>query len=439
MNQHLNIFRYYNESNSSEFIENNLSRAFAICLESDTLFFSKYIQAIVEKDDYDYLFNHYEDGSVYQIDLQVNTNSLEVSGLKKVYAVAMTADRNLDMGDFLSLEASVSKEINLTDVLITIKDIAIVIEVKRNTFDCKQQLFDQVVPLVSSGQQISVVPVNFSWKHTMVLMEQVANLMQFRGGRSRMLDDFIALAEIRYPYWFSSRPFHQLPSLADSSQKSVHARNLRLKQIINHSAQKILDYADRMAIGINFGWASEIIPFFQQHRGDDYVVFTIWPGNTKSQGYHIYDKPLSWIERKSLMIGDISFELDLEYHIKFCHFNRFVTSLDFGPEQLLKPLNTAKNFYDKSGKWDLKDWNEFELLMDEHLRSEFNWREKCGFDKHFVKTDRNYFTVSFGFMVDLYVPYKIFQQLDTDLNNYSAPSGFIDQLVDAYSHLLDRS
>ncbi|SFA58571.1 hypothetical protein SAMN04488511_119111 [Pedobacter suwonensis] len=437
MNQHLNIFRYYNESNSSEFIENNLSRAFAICLENDPLFFSKYIQSIVDKDDYDYLFNHYEDSSAYYIDLQVNTNSLESSGLKKVYAVAMTADRDLNMSDFLSLKPSASKDINLTDVIITIKDIAIVIEVKRNKFDCKQQLFDQIAPLIGSGQQLSVVPVNFSWKHTMVLMEQVSNLMHLRGGKSSMLNDFIALAEIRYPYWFSSRPFNQLPPLSYSSQKSVHARNLRLKQIINHSTQKILDYSDRMAIGINFGWASEIIPFFQQHLEEDYIVFTIWPGNTKDQGYRIYDKPLNWAEKKSLMVGDKVFELDLEYHIKFCHFNKFVTSLDFGDEQLLKPLNTAYNFYNKSGKWHRKDWHEFELLLDEHLKPEFNWREKCGFDKHFINTDRNYFTVSLGFMVDLYVPYKVFQDLDTDLDNYLLPSGFIDQLVDAYSNLLD--
>lgn len=437
MNQHLNIFRYYNESNSAEFIENNLSRAFAICLESDPLFFSKYIQSIVEKDDYDYLFNFHEDGAAYQIDLQVNTNSLELSGLKKVYAVAMTADRDVEMSDFLSLSPTLSKEINLTDVLITIKDIAIVIEVKRYSHDCKQQLFDQIIPFMSFENPIEVLPVNFSWKHTMVLMEQVANLMQFRGSRSRMLNDFIALAEIRYPYWFSSRPFGQLPPLSDSTQKSKHARHLRMKQLISNSGLRILDYSDRMAIGINFGWASEIIPDFEQHSDGDFIVFTIWPGNTKAQGYHIYNKPLDWTEKKSLRIGEKDFEIDLEYHVKFCHFNRFVTALDFGADQLLKPLNTAYNFYNKSGKWDIEKWEKFEALLDEHLKPEFKWREKCGFDRHFTNTDRSYFTVSFGFMVDLYVPYKDFQQMDNALNEYTKASGFIDQLVASYAHLLD--
>ena len=58
MNPHLNFFRYYNES-ASEFIGNNLSRALALCLQHDSLFFSRYIQEIVSFEDFGYLFNYH--------------------------------------------------------------------------------------------------------------------------------------------------------------------------------------------------------------------------------------------------------------------------------------------------------------------------------------------------------------------------------------------
>ncbi len=437
MTNHLNIFRCFNESNNSEFIENNLSRAFTICLKNDPLLFSKYLQAIVSHDDYQYLFNYYQKGTIYDIRLQVNTNSFEFSGVRKVYAVAMTADENLLMDSFMERSASGSKELNLTDMMIMVKDIVIVVEVKRYNEDCRQQLYDQIAPFLKANEGITVHGVNYSWKHAIVLMEQVSNISKLHGAGSGTVGDFLELAGMGYPHWFSSRPFAQLPALSDQSQKTVHARHMRLSQIINHSTCNVLGYSDRMAIGIDFRWASEIIPSFKNIKNIDYVIFTIWPGNTKGQGYNIYGKPLDWSKKETLLIGNSYFDIDTEYHLKFCHFNRFVTALDFDDKQLLKPINTKENFHHKSGKWDLAHWPEFEAFMDEHFIPEFDWRKVCGFDEHFKRTDRSYFTVSLGFMTDLYIPYKLLQKLDVDLNNYKDASGFVDDIVNGYRNLLD--
>ena len=436
MNQHLNLFRYFNESQGSEFIENNLSRAFALCLKHDALFFAQYIKAILDQADYEYLFNYLDEDPTFVIDLQINTNSIESVDLRKVYAIAMTSDNKLDMSDFNNLAPSENKNNNFTDVWIMIKDIALVIEVKRYSEDCKQQLFDQVEPLRKAEPLISIIPKNFSWKHTMIIMEQVVNIKKLNKIDHELIRDFIELAEVKYPYWFSSRPFHQLPGLYDVSNKSNHARHIRLKQIINHSSQTVLGFTDRMAIGVNFDWASEIIPYFEQVRGEDQVTFRVWPGNTKSQGYHIYNKSLSWLEKNKVEIDNESYPVRSQFHMKFCHFNKYITSLDFNSDALLAQINTSKNFNDFSGKWNRPEWNSFESFMDEHFKPTFQWKEKCDFDKYFTNSSRMYFTVSFGFTVSIDIPYKKFQEIDVFIDDYKISAALIDDVVEGCRHLI---
>ena len=136
-NHHLNLFRYFHESHETQFIENNLSRAFAICLQQDLLFFSEYLRGILDDEDYDYLFSHYDEDSKYTIDLQLDTNSIELSDVKKIYAITMTGDEHLNMNDFLQLKANGQKDKNITDIWMVIKDMVFVIEVKRTNENCK--------------------------------------------------------------------------------------------------------------------------------------------------------------------------------------------------------------------------------------------------------------------------------------------------------------
>lgn len=145
------------------------------------MFFSHYIRAIVEESDYEYLFSYSGEGTNYAVDLQINTNVLELADIRKVYAVAMTSDKDLNLDNFLSLTATPSKGVNLTDVWILIKDIGFVIEVKRDNADCKQQLFDQVAPFLQAGPVIEVKPKYFSWMHAVILMEQVSNIQRLNG------------------------------------------------------------------------------------------------------------------------------------------------------------------------------------------------------------------------------------------------------------------
>lgn len=438
INHHLNLFRYFHESHESQFIENNLSRAFAICLQQDLLFFSEYLRGvIVDEDDYHYLFSYYDKDSRYTVDLQMDISSVELSGIKKIYAIAMTGDENLSMTGFWELKANSLKEQSITDVWILIKDMVFVIEVKRTNENCKQQLFNQIQPLLEANPGIKVEAVNFSWPHTLRVMERIANMRDMRGDSSTFIPDFLSLCEKRYPEWFPSKPFYQLPGLKVHTRKTITARDKRLRQIIQQSGQQILGYRDRMAIACKFSWASEIIPYFKTHGQVDYITFMIWPGNTKGQGYCIYNKPLDWTNKGTLQVGTELFELDTEYHLKFCHFNKYITSLDYNADDLIQPTHTAKNFYDRSGKWDIERWPDFEHFMDGHFKPGFDWREKSSWQKHFLDTDRTYFTISLGFATELWIPYTYFQEIDKLAGDFTIPAGFINSIVAAFRYLLN--
>ena len=436
MNQHLNLFRYFNESTQSEFLENNLSRAFALCLKHDVLFFSKYIYAVAGKEDYDYLFSRPGEDIKFEIDLQKNTADLETTGYKKVYAVAMTAEQNLDMSGLLLRPASVAKENNFTDVLIQIKDYAFVIEVKRTKEDCRQQLYNQVAPFMLTEPSPEIIPVNFSWIHTVHLMEQVVNINKLRGGTGIFIDDFLSLSELRYSNWYATIPFSMLAAPSAHIPLMDKGRWKRLVQVVGQSKQQVLDYSDRMALSINFGWASEVIPEFQTRDNEDYLRFAIWPGNTKGQGRPLYSRSLDWTNKTHLTVRGRQEKLDIKYHLKFCHFNRYISSLSFTDNDILRPVNTKENF-SKSGRWPQIRWHEFEAFLDGHFKTEFNWREQCGYERNFTDTERTYFTVSFGFMAELLIPYHTIQELDKNPVDCSEISSFVDEIILSFAGLLE--
>ena len=57
MNSHLNIFRTYAKENRRYQLENDLTRALAICMQEDSLFFHEILKAILDAKYSNELFN----------------------------------------------------------------------------------------------------------------------------------------------------------------------------------------------------------------------------------------------------------------------------------------------------------------------------------------------------------------------------------------------
>ena len=436
MDYHLNIFRFFNESTEKEFIENNLSRAFSICLANSSFFLNEYIQAIVTEEDYEYLFSSISKDTKYLIDIQVDTETIEKESFRKIYAVAMTSDKNLDMGDFFNQPEFKGKK-NITDITISIKDIAIIIEVKRTGEDCKAQLYNQVLPFIN--EDYNVIPKRFSWQEIVKLMEKIKHVQHLVSKSSVFISDFLQLSEIRFPDWFEPKPFNVLPFSSQYGNQAYIQLAKRMRQALSASKYDLLGYTDRLGISVPFGWSSEVIPGFHSYKSDpkDYIAFYIWPGNTKQQGYQIFNKSLDWQNKKTLSIDNIEYDLEIVHNVKLCHFNRYVSGINFTDHDVIKPLHTSDNFYNQSGKWNNNKWDDFEKLLDEHFKPEFKWREHCNWTDNFINTDRSYFTMSLGYEVCVFIPYNYIQSIDKNEKDIVNVSEFINKVADAFETLMN--
>jgi hypothetical protein len=442
LNPHLNLFRFFNDTLEQEYIENNLSRAFALCIKNDALFFSHYVQAIVSPEDYDYLFSVHSKDDGYFINIQQNMNAVDVDGIRKVYAVAMTTDEGLNMADFETQTLMEGRERHVTDVWILIKDMALVIEVKGNAADCKQQLFNQVALLRQTEGSCTILPRSFSWHKVIGVMEKVNALNKMTGIYNPFIEDFLLLTQSRYPDWFPAKPFWVLPFSEKDGSAAYSLLNKRLAQCVAKSDYQLAGFSNRLAIAVPFDWASEVQVAFQTYEASnekDYIVFYIWPGNTKGQGWSIYGRPMDWLQKEQIVIDGRSYELEIAFNIKFAG-QRFISGITFYRHDLRGPLiHTDRNFREKSGRWYLKDWGAFESFLDEHFLPEFNWRDKCQWQQNFLERGRTQFQCSFGFEVTLFVPFAEFAAIDRRMDDAGPAATKLNKIIAALGSLLNYS
>lgn len=445
MNPHLNLFRFFNESESPIFIEKNLSRAFALCLTNNSFLLHEYIRSIVLDTDYQYLFSSIDGDTTCTIDIEVDTANIETENYKTVYAVAMTSDKMLNMDDFFTKAAYAVGKKNYTDIFISIKDIAIIIEVKRTGEDCKQQLFNQILPFHEAKEKIVVEPKRFSWQEVIGILEKIKHVQHLNSDSSVFIKHFLQLSESRYPEWFDPKPFNVIPFSTQSGAINFTQLEKRMTQALSGVSAlagekyELLRYNDRLGIALPFVWATELIPGFALYP--DYpkecVTFYIWPGNTKQQGYSIFGKPLGWMNKTTLEIDEQEYQMEITYNVKLSHrMGKYVSGINFDDKDVVMPLHTRDNFY-KSGRWARDSWPEFEQFMDEHFKPEFDWRKGCDWDKKFLQSDRSYLFMSLGFEVAVFIPFSKFKAIDKTEIDVGKVSEFIKKIADAYKTLID--
>lgn len=437
MNHHLNIFRFFNENNSVEFIENNLSRAFSISLLNSSILFNDFLKNIISEEDYNYLFSVFNnEDALFEIDLQIDTDYIDRDAFNKVYAIALTEHR-LNMDDFFQ-QNHVKKQ-NLTDIVISIKDILIVIEVKKYDHDCKWQLFNQIYPFIKDDSfNNKITPKSISWSEVVALFEKVNNVGRLTNSESPFLRDFLKYASYHRPNWFNPKPFNTVKF--STTGQNAYIITQRLKQALSNCKYPLLDYSDRLGVAVPFHWASEIIPHLYHYENrplKDYIGFCIWPGNTKTQGYSVYNKPLEWVKKNNLKINGRDYELEIVYDLKFSHFNKYLTNFQYSENDVQEVFHSNKYFHYFSGKWNINQWSEFEEFLDSKFKKEFDWRSKCNWENKLVNTDRTYFTVSFGYEVCVFIPYGEFMELDKKDNDIEKVTNFVNSIMDSLQNLLN--
>lgn len=455
MNRHLNVFRPYSLDQSKEHIEDNLSRALVLCLKHDTLLFHEFLQTIMlnshidGKSDYNYLFTNLSEKDTVNIDIQIDVTILNENSYRRIYAIAVTSEV-LEMTNFNNYLYSATKDYRpITDILITINDIAFVFEVKRWGEDCRQQLYNQVYQLTAKSNPTTsiknqsidaidnVIPFSFDWKQIMTLIVTTNNFNTLHSKPNLFISDFIHLVQSYNINWLPITPFASIPHTVDMDGK----RHQRLAAAINNLPDELtaLDSNARMGLEVDFGWAKEILPWFERDAKNNLSLnFYIWPGNTKGQGWKtFYSNKLDRLhDHKSVIINNKEFNLIIENEIKFSHFNRYVCELDFNDENLLKEIVTTRNFEKYAGKHNREDWNELEVFFDDYFKPEYNWREHCDWDENFINTNRGYLTLSIGYQIKTVIPYDYLQSVDSSESDLKNLTDIFIQVYNFYKNLL---
>ncbi|WP_067099040.1 hypothetical protein [Marinomonas atlantica] len=424
MNKHLNIFTTYAKENRTYQLENDLTRSLAICLQEDALFCHEILKTILTPVIFDQIFEDFEGESNVQIEIQ--KKSSQISEFDKAYAVSIS---EYEMSDFWSQTDNTDYD-PICDLVVTVNNILIVFETKRDNIDCTQQLYNQIFNIFKNqNRDISdcrneIESFDLNWKKLMAIAVKVASFEKTVGNNNRFLNDFIGLVRDHNYNWLPETP---IGSLRNVNSKSIYSRiESALSEFCNNDpVVSKLTYNDRSGTDFTKGWANELLFYIDENKGD--LCVEIYPGNTKSQGYYIFHKEPKF--NKELTIGNKNYPVTIGYHIKFMG-QQYITGLWLRDEDFNKNLFTRDNFYNQTGRVYREDWPLTEKLLDEYINSD--WKSECNWSEKIIKSNRSLFNISFGYNVSITIPFIDLAKIDVNKNDISSLAKLIGSIYRAF-------
>ncbi len=440
MNHHLLLFNFYGEE-SDKYKENNLSRALALCLKNDTIFLNNFLNEILDPQEYKELFYNEDDFTV-EIDVQKRIASIE--NMSKLKAIALTPR---DLTESINSEIKPQKTSDpITDIYIRIKDLAIIIEVKMNSEDCSAQLLGQVNKIieVTDVEKDAVELKSLKWGKVIELILGTKRYLKSLHKNNIFLDDFIKYLEERYHDYFPISPLDRLPFTTDEGNPTYHHIYRRL-EIIKRQTNfgPLKEFQDRTAIPVDFSWANEVHLGLKKNPRNhvDSIGIHIWPGDTKQQGYSLFSGPLGWVEDMHITIDNVKYDMVIVPYLKFSHFTRGIDWIKLDDDFITyaNKTHTKEAFNQLAGRWQRDYWPKFETTLDGYF--DFNWRNHRGFQwtENFTNSNRQYFDLSLGFALTVYMPYEKARQLEKNSANTRTLllSDYIRKAIEAIQQLVE--
>jgi len=421
MNKHLNIFTTYAKDNRSYQLENDLTRSLAICLQEDALFFHEVLKSIFSGSDlFDQLFEDLDGNTNIQVEIQKQAS--QISEFEKVYAVTLS---EAVMSNFWDQNNNTEYD-PVCDLVITVNNVLIVIEAKRDNIDCTAQLYNQVFNILKKQNKNiddykdDITPFDLNWKKLMVIAVKVASFEKTTNNSNRFLTDFIQLVKNHNFSWLPETP---IGSLHNENTESIERRiESALTQFCNNDETvEKLTYSDRLGTTFSKGWSNELLFEIEPKSGD--LVVDIYPGNTKGQGYHIFPSDSQF--NNSLSIDGEIYPASKCYHIKFMG-QSYIAGLWLTDKDFSKPLFTKDNFYNHTGRIKREDWPLIENLLDQHIT--FDWKEQCHWQDKIINSGRSLFNIAFGYHISITIPFKKLAQLDLNHNDIKPLSDLMESI-----------
>lgn len=414
MNKHLNLFTSYSKDDRNYQLENDLTRALAISLQEDSLLLHELLKKIFSGTKfYSTLFDEFSRENKVNIEIQKEVSSLEE--FEHIFAVSLTSSV-MDVDNFFNKSHHTAYD-PICDLVITINSVVIIVEVKRDNTDCTNQLYNQIYnALKGTGidnvtKSEPVTPVDFNWHKLMELVVNVNNYHKNTNSNNRFLKDFIQYVREHNYNWL---PEVSISSLNPDNRNAIYKR---VKTAISNSKIHNLT-TDRIGFKFPKPYADELI-YDITDNGD--LVILLYPANTKSQGYHIFNRSEIPQFKEEIILNGVIYKTFIGFHIKFSSFQKYFTGLWFSEEQLNQPLYTKENFNKHTGRKKRgNDWVAIEQLFDKSFKESYDWRKNANWKIKVKDSGRNQFDLSFGYEVSVRIPFKVLREVDNkkeDINN----------------------
>ncbi|WP_312748027.1 hypothetical protein [Sphingobacterium multivorum] len=432
MNSHLNIFKTFSKEERTYQLENDLTRAFAICLQEDALFFHEVLKVIFNDDkELELLLSNVETENKLYINIQ--ESSSDIKTYDRIIAVSLS-ENEMNIESFKN-QVHLKKYDPICDIVIILNEIVIIVEAKRDNVDCTAQLFNQAYNIVRNSNNTEnfnniVIPVDLNWKKLMQIASKVYSFQKTVGQVNRLTLDFINLVKGHNPNWLPETP---IAALLSTQTTGIHRRvESALNYLDIKSDFKKLTYSDRLGLLFTKPWAQEIL-FHVAENGN--LEITVYAGNTKGQGWHIFSKDVQIA--KDLKIEGVYYTVNQRYHIKLTSYQKFFAGLWVDDEAFKKPgLYSTQNYHNYTGR-NVKskgDWNAVEQLFDDYFAPDYNWKEALNWQEKVINTNKTQFDLSFGYELFVVIQFHELKKRDTLSTNLDGLTGLIASIYRSFEN-----
>jgi hypothetical protein len=412
MNRHLNIFNFFNGSDA-EYLEDNLSRGFALCLKHDSVFLDKILKAVLTENKYSELFN--TDYPDYRIEIDLQTRVTDLADYSHIVAVACSGKEIAEFETVAPRDTGNPE----TDVSIIINDACILFEFKRTSEDCAAQLKCQAEKLKLNCPDATAIEYrDLSWSKIVRILLNASSLEKQIHAENPFTVDFVKFLE-NFPEWFPTRLLRNVAFPKTGDVSNYYPLNSRLNQIKNQvygpeRTKEIIGRFNRHVIEAKFLWINEVNVEPVTTNGENFIAIRFHVGDTKLQGQSFFRKNPHGLDFPEKILG---YTLSAEPYLRFAHRNSSRLWIRPTLEASRKTHNLA--FLDAyAGRYKREDWMTIINVIDRTVSGWKNkcflpnWTASCEWDEVFPNSGRNYFDFSMGTLLTIYLPFAECQKLD---------------------------
>jgi hypothetical protein len=411
-------------------LENNLTRAVAICLQENTILLHQALKEILGLE-YDTIFAYHSKLSQLDIKIQEPINNIE--GAEKIFAVSLTG-LEMQPDNFFNQEKSEIEDYKpITDLSIRIDNIIIIFEVKPHDVPCTNQLYNQAIRIdniVGIDPGKNIFPRDLNWRKLMKMIINISTFYKYTGQPARILEDFITLIKAHNYNWLPEKSFAQLDS------ENIPLMEARLNTAIISAQNQSLEAKDRYGFVYNKPWAQELLFKFETYNNELCLSVAICPGNTKAQGRNLFSSGRLPVFNQEIYITGKRYEVNQSIHLKFSHFNKYFTSIDGSLTDIKNGnFNQLLNISGRKKRGG-DNWEVLVNTFDIIFRDGFDWKKSCNWEHSLVNSGRTYFDLAFGYILKSYIPIKVIQNIDIKSEDIKPLSNFLDEAAKQFNSIL---